>query len=180
MGATWWRAIAVNLNLIGPMSYGLRTGMLALQSYVTMFFIPCSIKMCFRGIDILSREISFQKKFGPRKEKGSLKSCLSCENGKKKKKKHTTKCILTSEGWSGGAKVSCILRHWGIQLKLDYIWARPTILVADKSRGEMFLFLLFLHFHSCSSFFPTPLFHRFYCPFYLFSPFLWETTQNDS
>ena len=67
--------------------------------------IPCSIKMCFRGIDILSREISFQKKFGSRKEKGSLKSCLSCENGKKKtkqknktktKKKNnnkTTKCI---------------------------------------------------------------------------------------
>ena len=43
----------------------------------------------------------------------------------------------------------------------------------------MFLFLLFLHFHSCSSFFPVPLFHLLYSLFYLFSPFLWETTQND-
>ena len=50
-----------------------------------------------------------------------------------------------------------------------------AILVADKGRGGMFLFLLFLHFHSCFSFFPVPLFHLKY----LFSPFLWETTQND-
>ena len=33
----------------------------------------------------------------------------------------------------------------------------------------MFLFLLFLHFHSCSSFFPVPLFYLLYCLFYLFS-----------
>ena len=58
-------------------------------------------------------------------------------------------------------------------------WARPAILVVGKGRGGMFLFLLFLHFHSCSSFFPVPLFHLLYSPFYLFSPFLWETTQND-
>ena len=32
----------------------------------------------------------------------------------------------------------------------------------------MFLFLLFLPFHSCSSFFPVPLFHLFY---YLMSHF---------
>ena len=48
---------------------------------------------------------------------------------------------------------------------------------ADKGRGgNVFLFLLFLHFNSCSSFFPVPLFHLI---FYLFSPFLWETKQND-
>ena len=82
-------------------------------------------------------------------------------------------------GWSGGAKVLCILHHWGVQLILAYIWARPAILVVDKSRGGMFLFLLFLHFHSYSSFFPVPLFHLLYSLFYLFSPFLWETTQND-
>ena len=70
------------------------------------------------------------------------------------------------------------LSHWGVQLILAYSWARPAILVADKGRGGMFLFLLFLHFHSCSSFFPVPLFHLFYYLFYLFSPFLWETTQN--
>ena len=82
-------------------------------------------------------------------------------------------------GWLGGAKVLCILHHRGVQLILAYSWARPAILLAGKGRGGMFLFLLFLHFHSCSSFFPVPLFHLLYCLFYLFSPFLWETTQND-
>ena len=82
-------------------------------------------------------------------------------------------------GWSGCAKVLCILHHWGVQLILAYSWARPAILVVGKGRGGMFLFLLFLHFHSCSSFFPVPLFHLLYSLFYLFSPFLWETTQND-
>ena len=83
------------------------------------------------------------------------------------------------KGWSGGAKVLCILHHWGVQLILAYSWARPAILVVGKGRGGMFLFLLFLHFHSCSSFFPVPLFRLLYSLFYLFSPFLWETTQND-
>ena len=82
-------------------------------------------------------------------------------------------------GWSGGAKVLCILHHRGVQLILAYNWARPAILVVGKGRGGMFLFLLFLHFLSCSSFFPVPLFHLLYSLFYLFSPFLWETTQND-
>ena len=78
-------------------------------------------------------------------------------------------------GWSDVAKVSCILRHRGIQLILAYSWARPAILEADKGRGGMFLFLLFLHFHSCSSFFPVLFFHLLYC---LFSPSLWEMTQK--
>ena len=82
-------------------------------------------------------------------------------------------------GWAGGAKVLCILHHWGVQLILAYSWARPAILVVGKGRGGMFLFLLFLHFHSCSSFFPVPLFYLLYSLFYLFSPFLWEATQND-
>ena len=85
---------------------------------------------------------------------------------------------VTFLGWLGGAKVLCILHHWGVQLILAYSWARPAILVVGKGRGGMFLFLLFLHFHSCSSFFPVPLFHL-YSLFYLFSPLLWETTQND-
>ena len=88
-------------------------------------------------------------------------------------------CIPLDTGWSGGAKVSCILCHRGVQLILAYSWARPAILVAGKGREVMFLFLLFLHFHSCSSFFPVPLFHLFCYLFCLFSPFLWETTQND-
>ena len=88
-------------------------------------------------------------------------------------------CQALEWGWSGGAKVLSILHHWGVQLILAYSWARPAILVVGKIRGGMFLFLLFLHFHSCSSFFPVPLFHLLYSLFYLFSPFLWETTQND-
>ena len=54
--------------------------------------------------------------------------------------------------------MSCISRHWGVQLISAYSWARPAILVAGKGRGGMFLFLLFLHFHSCSSFFPSLFF----------------------
>ena len=53
-------------------------------------------------------------------------------------------------GWVGDAKVSCILRHQGVQLILAYSWARPTILAEGKGRGGMFLFLLFLHCHSFS------------------------------
>ena len=34
------------------------------------------------------------------------------------------------------AKVSCILRHRGVQLILAYNWARPAI-VAGKGRGVM-------------------------------------------
>ena len=90
-----------------------------------------------------------------------------------------TVSLIPWVGWSGGAKVLCILHHRGVQLILAYNWARPAILVVGKGRGGMFLFLLFLHFLSCSSFFPVPLFHLLYSLFYLFSPFLWETTQND-
>ena len=90
-----------------------------------------------------------------------------------------TSALTILGGWSGGAKVLCILHHWGVQLILAYSWARPAILVVGKGRGGMFLFLLFLYFLSCSSFFPVPLFHLLYSLFYLFSPFLWETTQND-
>ena len=74
------------------------------------------------------------------------------------------------------AKVSCSLRHWGVQLRLAYSWARPAILVAG--RGGMFLFLLFLHFNSFSSSSPVPLFHLLCHLFYLSSPFLWEMTNK--
>ena len=67
-------------------------------------------------------------------------------------------------GWCEGA---VYLTSPGRQLILAYSWARPAILVVGKGRGGMFLFLLFLHFHSCSSFFPVPLFHLLYP---LFSP----------
>ena len=79
-------------------------------------------------------------------------------------------------GWLGEAKVSFILCHRGIQLRLAYSWARPAILAAGKGRGRMFSFPLFLHFHSFSSFSPVPFFHLLN---YFYSPFLWEATQND-
>ena len=60
-----------------------------------------------------------------------------------------------TQGWLGGAKVSCILRHWGVQLILAYSWARPAFLVTGKGTGGMFLFLLFLRCHSFS-FLPCP------------------------
>ena len=41
----------------------------------------------------------------------------------------------------------------------------------------MFLFLLFLHFHSCSSFFPVPLFHLLYSLLSLFSLSLGDDTK---
>ena len=96
---------------------------------------------------------------------------------------HTTKPTIrlvrpTVGGWVvRRCHVSFVTR--GVQLILAYSWARPAILVAGKGREVMFLFLLFLHFHSCFSFFPVPPFHLFCYLFCLFSPFLWETTQND-
>ena len=65
--------------------------------------------------------------------------------------------LLICQGWSGVAMVLCILPHRGVQLILGYRWARSAILVAGKGRWGMFFFLLFLHFHSCSSFLPVPL-----------------------
>ena len=91
------------------------------------------------------------------------------------------KCLHTENteawGWSGGAKVSCILRHQGVQMILAYSWARPAIVVAGKVRGGCFissvssLSFLFLFLPCPSLSFPLLSF--------LFSPFLWETTQND-
>ena len=39
-------------------------------------------------------------------------------------------------GWLGEAKVSCILLHQGVQLRLAYSWARLAIVVAGKGEGE--------------------------------------------
>ena len=58
--------------------------------------------------------------------------------------------------WLGEANVSYILCHRGVQRILAYNWARPAVLVANKDRRvEGFLFVLFLYFHSFSSFFPV-------------------------
>ena len=71
---------------------------------------------------------------------------------------------------SGLAKL-CILCPRGVQLILAYNWAKPAtcILVSGKGRGGMFLFLLLLNFHYCSSLFPVPLFYLLHYLFYLFS-----------
>ena len=55
------------------------------------------------------------------------------------------------QGWLGGAKVSFILRHQGVQLILAYSWARPAILVAGKGSGGCFYFFFFF------TFIPVPL-----------------------
>ena len=47
---------------------------------------------------------------------------------------------MKKAGWLGEAKVSCILRHQGVQLILAYSWARPALLSAGMGRGEMFNF----------------------------------------
>ena len=86
--------------------------------------------------------------------------------------------LLWTLGVVGCGECVVYLSHQDVQLILAYSWARPAILVASKDREGMFLFILFLHFHFCSSFFPVPLFHLYYL-FCLFSPFLLETTQND-
>ena len=54
-------------------------------------------------------------------------------------------------GWSGGAKVLCILDHRGVQLILAYSWARPAILVGVRVEGECFYFFCFF------TFIPVPL-----------------------
>ena len=60
-------------------------------------------------------------------------------------------------GWSGGAKVSYILHHLGVQLILACSWAVPAILVAGKGRGRIFFIssvssvLFLLLFLPCSS-----------------------------
>ena len=62
-----------------------------------------------------------------------------------------SKLSVSSWGWSGVAKVSCILRHQGIQLILAYSWARPAILIAGKIRGgDVFISCFF-------TFIPVPL-----------------------
>ena len=81
-------------------------------------------------------------------------------------------CIVG--GWLGEAKVSCTLRHQGVQLILAYSAPRPAVLAADKGGGGVggggavcvsslsFIFISPL----------SHLFHLLYYLFYLSSPFL--------
>ena len=81
--------------------------------------------------------------------------------------------FIPHRGWLGVVKVLYILHHWGIQLILAYSWAWPAILVPGKGRGGMFLFLHVIHFPLSSL-----SFSFISSTDYLFSPFLWEMTQN--
>ena len=47
---------------------------------------------------------------------------------------------IRSRGWLGEARVSCILRQRGVQLRLAHSWTRPAILVAGKDRGVIFFY----------------------------------------
>ena len=48
---------------------------------------------------------------------------------------HGLMCLNLLWGWLGEAKMSCILRHRGVQLILAYSWARSAALAAGKGRG---------------------------------------------
>ena len=54
--------------------------------------------------------------------------------------------VLEALEWFGEAKVSCILRHRGVQLIFAYSWTSPVILAAGKGRGECFYFFWFFTF----------------------------------
>ena len=59
-------------------------------------------------------------------------------------------------GWSGVAKVSCILRHRGVQLILTYSWARPAFLIAGKRIGGTFFISSVSSLSFLFLFFPCP------------------------
>ena len=65
----------------------------------------------------------------------------------------TAPFFQTCPGWSGVAKVSCILRHQGVQMILAYSWARPAILVAGRVLGNVFImpppFSMGVYYHRC-------------------------------
>ena len=59
-------------------------------------------------------------------------------------------CSINFDGVVGYGEGVVYLMSLGHQMILVYSWARPVIIVAGKGRGGKFLFL---HFHSCYSFF---------------------------
>ena len=103
---------------------------------------------------------------------------LSAEIHKSKPSKDRT-VSLTHLGMDGWGKGVVCLASPGRPTDIGLQMGKASILAAGKGIGGMFLFPLFLHFHSFTSFSPVPLFHLLYYLFYLSSPFLWDTTQND-
>ena len=88
----------------------------------------------------------------------------------------STKSGGGGRGW-GRVWWRCCVRHQGVHLILAYSWVRLAILVAGQGKGD-FLFLLFFPFISVPLYSLSPSFISSTI-FYLFSPFLWEITQND-
>ena len=90
-------------------------------------------------------------------------------------------CVSPSIQFSGGGWVwrRCRVSYVTGGSNWDWLTVGQGLLSLSQVRveGGMFLFLLFLHFHSCPSFLPVPLFHLLYYLFCLLSPFLWETTK---
>ena len=80
-------------------------------------------------------------------------------------------------GWSGGAKVLCVLHHQGDQLILAYSWTRPAIFVAGKGRGGMFFISSVSSLSFLFLFLPCPSLSSFYYLFYLYSLSLGDGTK---
>ena len=91
----------------------------------------------------------------------------------------STTSVLMVINWGGWVRQRCCIScvtgasnwYWltvgqGL-LSLQQVWVE----------GECFLIFLFLNFHLFSSFAPVPLFHPFYCLFYLFSFSLGDGTK---
>ena len=81
--------------------------------------------------------------------------------------------ILRGAGGCGEGVVYLTSLGRPTDIGLQFSWARPTILVAGKGRGVVFIYSLSFW----SSFFPVPLFYLLYYLLYLFSPFLQENTK---
>ena len=96
-------------------------------------------------------------------------TCKSLFSGEIRKYYQFVFWRICPKGVVGCGEGVVYLTSMGCPHDIAYSWARLAILVAGKGRGALFIFLLFLHFHSCSSFFPVPLFHLLYYLFFSLS-----------
>ena len=144
--------------------------MVPLFRVTTVFWAPCNETYLFRGLDILCIFVYFPLYLT--KETIFVTSSRSIPFWK----------AVYNMFFLGGRVVlltCCVSCHRGIQQILAYSWARPAILVAGKGRGVMVYFFYFFTFIRIpiSSLSLIFIFSTIYS--ISFSPFLWETTQND-
>ena len=121
--------------------------------------VPNYAKSC--TYQSMQKMIRLNSKIGKRKVQEVPQSQAPALDLINYRSKHCPKHYKAGGGW---AKVLCILRHQGIQLRLAYSWARPAILAVGKGRGRKVITFLFLPFHSFSSL-PCSLFHLYYYSF---------------